>query len=694
MANHKMTLAFEIGTEEIPAFDLKNATIQLNSLLPSSLESARIPFDSIEVFSTPRRMIMIVKGLAQHTEALTEEHKGPSIAIAYDDKGEPTKAASGFARSRGVSTDELERRTLGDTEYVYAIKNVPAVEVRELLPSILENLIESIDWPKSCRWASRSETFSRPVRWLLALLDDKVIPVRFAGLEASNMTRGHRFLSPGPHRIDTAEALIPCLENAYVVPNQDRRESLIRQGVSAIEKESGAHAHLPEKTLTEVINLTEYPTALMGTFDESFLEVPEEIIVDAMLVHQRYFPLYKDDKLSNRFIAVSNGDPQHSQIIINGNERVIRPRLADAKFFYEEDLKHPLEYYVSHLDEVIFQETLGTMKAKTDRIVALTKHLSQDAVLSDKDNEDALRAAYLSKADLVTNAVKEFTSVQGIMGSYYAKASGENDVVASAIADQYRPKFAGDEPPSSDVGKVVAIADKLDTICGLFAIGQAPTGSSDPFALRRGAIGIVNMLVEGFPISLVSAVKASLATYESLDFNVESNLDEILDFFVTRTNVMLRDKNTSVDLIDAVLAVGSKEPAEIVERVKALENMRDERQETMDNLATAYARANNLRDSSLGISVDESLMGEAESELFMTIQKVEADVAAYLMSNEYPEALLALATLRTPIDHFFEEVLIMDEDKALKENRLRLLNYFIGAFAQVADFGKMAKSGK
>lgn len=695
MAGNTRTLAFEIGTEEIPAFDLSNATKQLEKLVPETLDALRIPHGAVRIYSTPRRLISIVESVAEETEALVEEHKGPSIKIAFDAEGNPTKAAEGFARGKGVTVEELERREIDGVEYVYATKSIAARAVADLLPEALGGLIEGISWPKSCRWGTQTVLFSRPVRWLVALFGSEIVPVTYANLVAGNATRGHRFLAPGPHKVLAADDLIDVVVNACVVPSESLREEAIRKGVAAAEQETGYRAELPAKTLTEVINLTEYPTVLVGSFDEEFLRVPEEIIVDAMLMHQRYFPLYDEaGSLTNRFIVVSNGNPDCASTIIDGNERVVRARLADAKFFYEEDLKEPLESYVDRLDEVVFQETLGTMKAKTDRVVALADELASDARLAAQDAADAHRAAYLSKADLVSNAVVEFTSVQGIMGSYYAEASGETAQVARAIADHYRPRFAGDELPESEVGRIVATADKLDTICGLFAVGQGPTGSSDPFALRRAAIGIVNMLAAGLPVSLDRAIEASLDTYSAVDFDRDAVSTEVSEFFVTRTKVMMRDRGLPADVIDAVLATGVTEPAEIIARIEALQSAREDMTDIMDDLATAYARANNLRDAALGNEVEQALMGEAERALAEALAAVRSKVDDALAANEYAVALRELAALRGPIDRFFEDVLIMDDDVALKNNRLRLLNRFVSVFARVADFGKMAKSGR
>lgn len=691
----KHTLAFEIGVEEIPAFDLDSANKQLEKMVPAAFADARIPYDSIEIHSSPRRLIVMAYGVADATEALVEEYKGPAAKIAFDADGNPTKAAIGFARGKGLSPESLERREVNGTEYVFATKNIPATPVADLLPDVLAGFITAIKWPRSCRWAAYREYFVRPVRWIVAMLDDVVLPVSFAGAESSNFTMGHRVLAPGKHTVDTAANLLDVIRAAYVIPTQAERERIIREGVAAIEAETGFTADLPAKTLLEVVNLSEYPQPLVSTFDEEFLQVPEEIIVDAMLMHQRYFPLYDAaGKLTNKFIIVSNGNPECAATIIDGNERVVRARLDDAKFFYEEDLKHPLESYIEKLDKVVFQESLGTVRQKAERLEKLACALSTDAQLDAADAADAKRAARLCKADLVTNAVIEFTSVQGVMGSYYAAASGETPQVAQAIGQHYQPRFAGDALPDTTVGKLVALADKLDTICGLFAVGQGPTGSSDPFALRRSAIGIVNMLETGLPISLAAAIDESLASFaaQGVAFDAAAVRAEVVDFFVTRTKVMLRDDGVNADTIDAVLAAGVEEPAVISQRAHALEDARANDAETFDNLATAYARANNLRKPELGEDVDDALLTEPERALAGAVATAEQAVASALASDDFAAALSQLAALRAPIDGFFADVMVMDEDAALRDNRLRLLNRFVAVFANVADFGKMAKS--
>lgn len=688
----KRTLAFEIGTEEIPAFDLAGAVKQLSTMVPSLLDDAAIPHGAVKIFSSPRRLIVIAEEIPEATEEKNEVFKGPSAKIAFDAEGNPTKAAQGFARGKGVDPSSL----VVEDGYVYARTHTPSVNVASLLSSVLNKIIHGLSWPRSQRWGVQSEYFTRPVRWIVALFGNEVIDFTFAGLVAGRTTYGHRFLAPGPFEVADADSLVDVVRSASVIPSEAEREQVIRGGVAKAEAETGFTAVLHPKTLVEVINLAEYPTVLVGTFDEEFLKVPEEIIVDAMLVHQRYFPLYdKDGKLTNRFIVVSNGDPACAETIVDGNERVVRARLYDAKFFYDEDLKQPLESYVDHLGEVVFQEKLGTMLDKTNRIQRLADHLAEDAGLAGQDLSDVERAARLCKADLVTSAVVEFTSVQGVMGSYYAAASGETAQVAQAIEQHYRPRFAGDEAPDTVVGKIVAIADKLDTVCGLFAVGQGPTGSSDPFALRRSAIGIVAMLSgkDAVEVSLVAAIDAALASYarQGIEFDTDAVRRDVIEFFITRTKVMMRDAGNNIDAIDAVLSAGIQEPVELINRVSALEAARSEQPEVFEDLATAYARANNLCDSKLGTEVNEGLLSEVEQALVSAVGQAESNVASALENNNYAAALSELAALRKPIDLFFENTMVMDEDQTLRENRLRLLNSFVAVFANVADFALLSK---
>ena len=688
-------LVFEIGTEELPSAPLYAATEKLAGQAAAALDEARIAHGAVATCSTPRRIILSVDDVACASDALSVKAKGPAAKIAFDEDGNPTKAACGFARGKGIDTADLVREAdEKGVEYVYAIVEEPSRPTIELLPDILAGLVSGIAWPRSQRWGRGHVTFGRPIRWLVALLGDKVVPVEYAGLSAGRTTRGHRLMANRTFEAASAETFFDLFEEMKVVPSAEQRAARIREQIASVEARVGLSADTPKKTFDEVVNLVEYPTVLVGHFDERFLDVPPEIITDAMLEHQRYFPLYRaDGSLDNAFIVVSNGDPACSDTIREGNERVVRARLDDAAFFVAEDERVPLESYVDKLKNVVFQEKLGSVYDKTQRIVTLAGALSDALALEGAERDDALRAALLAKADLVTEAVVEFTSLQGVMGGHYARACGESDGVAQAITEHYRPRFSGDEVPASVPGKVVALADKLDTICGIFAIGDAPTGSSDPFALRRSALGIIQIMRAGVDVSLTALVETSLGSYaeQGLSFDRDEVFKAVVDFFIARTRVMARDAGSNVDAIDAVLAAGVDEPLELLRRVQALEHARAEQPELFGDLAIAYARANNLRDAQAGEDFDEGMLTEVEHALSCAIVQAEGHVARALEADDYAAALAELASLRKPIDLFFERIMVMDEDPAVRANRMKLLNRFVAVFTDVADFGKLAK---
>ncbi|MDR0459301.1 MAG: glycine--tRNA ligase subunit beta, partial [Coriobacteriales bacterium] len=693
------TLIFEIGTEEIPSAPLYSATAQLKTLAEAALREARLEFGTITTFSTPRRIVLEVKRLAAESLALLQRFRGPAVKIAYDADGQPTAAAEGFARSKSIDVRDLTRAMEGQTEYVFATVEQLARRSETLLPEVLGGLIESIDWPKSQRWGSGSERFARPVRWLLALWGDRMIPVQYGQLTAGRVTYGHRLLAPEAVIVQRADEYASALTKAWVVSSAEMRAAHIRAQVQHFEEESGLKAYLPKATFDEVVNLVEFPTTLVASFDQQYLEVPSEILIDTLLSHQRYFPVYDSERrLTNRFLVVSNGSPSFNSDITAGHQRVVRPRLADATFFYQEDLKIPLAKRVKQLDQVVFHEKLGSLRAKTRRLVKLAEEIAKEAQSSDQTiaNDQvkrALRAALLAKADLVTHAVIEYTALQGIMGDYYAQAAGEANEVAEAIREHYHPRFAADQLPELFEGRVVALADKADTISGLFAIGQPPTGSSDPFALRRNAIGIINILLDGFPISLASLIDGALETLEAADiaFDSEQTAAAIREFFAARLEVIARERGYDPDIIAAVMATGNIEPVDVLARSAALLAARTENPELFDDLATAYTRANNLRDPALGNTIDPKLLQQADQALLSAIEKVSEGISDALESDRYDRALQYLASLRGPIDRFFDDALIMDPDEQTRANRLRLLNRFVAAFSEVADIGKLAK---
>ena len=687
----------EIGCEEMPSAPLMKAQEQLGKLVSKGLDDAGLAHGELRTLSTPRRLAVVVSDCATATDEVHEVVRGPKAQIAFDADGNPTKAAEGFARKNGTTADALVRRTDTDgNEYVFAERSVASVPALELLSALCEQTIGSIQWPnyRSQRWGSEHQTFVRPIRWICALLGQEVIPVSYADVTSGSTTRGHRVLAPGEHVVPEPASYEQVLEDAFVL-GEARRAEVIRAGISQLEAErGGAHVDTPKGVFDEVVNLCEWPSVVVGTFDEEFLAVPHEIIVEAMLKHQRYFPIYAPDgSLTREFVIVSNADPKVNDTVRAGNERVVRPRLDDAKFFYDEDLKVGLDAFRERLSNVVFQKRLGTVLQKSERMEAIASEVacqaSPDAVVA----QDAARAAHLAKADLVSQAVVEFTSQQGVMGGYYAKAQGEDDVVAQAIAQHYRPRFAGDVLPDTTAGKAVAIADKLDTICGMFAIGEPPTGSADPFAVRRSAIGVIAMLRALPTVSLPSLVRKALAllSEQGIDFDEADVADKVSAFFAGRLAAIARDEGISPDTIDAVSAVGVIDPAEFLSRARALEAARAEDPETFDDLATAYARASHLADASLGDEVDTALLGEAERSLLDSCVTGEERVAASLATGDFDGALRSLAGLRGPIDRFFEDVLVMDEDTVIRSNRLRLLNRFAGVFAGVANIGALAR---
>ena len=696
----KRDFLLEIGCEEMPSAPLMKAQEQLGKLVDKGLREAGLAHGAVRTLSTPRRLAVLVDGCATATDEIHEVVRGPKTQIAFDADGNPTRAAQGFARKNGTTPDDLVRRVEADgNAYVFAERSVASVPALELLSTLCERTIGAIQWPnyRSQRWGSEHATFVRPIRWICALLGGEVVPVRYADVVSGNTTSGHRVLAPGAHVVADPASYEEVLEHAFVL-GEHRRAQVIRDGIRDIEESrGGAHVDTPKGVFNEVVNLCEWPTLVVGEFDEEFLAVPHEIICEAMLMHQRYFPIYDSEgSLTREFVIVSNADPAVSDTVRAGNERVVRPRLDDAKFFYDEDLKVGLSAFRERLGNVVFQKRLGTVLQKTERMEAIARSVAEQATGGDDAMaREAERAAHLAKADLVSQAVVEFTSQQGVMGGYYAAAQGESVLVTQAIAQHYRPRFAGDELPDSVVGKAVAVADKLDTICGMFAIGEPPTGSSDPFAVRRSAIGVIAMLRTMPKVSLCSLVDLALESYvaQGLSFDSSDVRQQVLSYFVGRLCAIARDEGADPDTIKAVSDTGICDPAAFLGRVAALGRARRTEREVFDDLATAYARASHLADASLGIDVDETILGDAERSLLEAVDAGSGEVQEAILNGDLDEALASLARLREPIDRFFEDVLVMDEDIAVRENRLKLLNRFERAFAGVANIGALARKG-
>ena len=688
---------FEIGTEEMPSAPLNNAVKQLKTMIAKGLDEAGLAHGEVRVISSPRRLAALVQDVATATEEVHEVKRGPAAAIAFDADGNPTKAAQGFARKFGVAAEDLARREDTDgREYVFAEKNIPSRPATPLLTELCEKTISGLQWPnyRSQRWGHEHATFVRPVRWICCLLGEDVVPVTFADVTSGNTTRGHRVLGPGDHVVANPAAYEQVLEENGVLSAERRRQRIL-DGIAEVEAaRPGCHVDTPKKVFEEVINLCEWPTVLVGTFDEEFLKVPHEIICESMLTNQRYFPIYDaDGNLTREFVVVSNSKPENAERVIDGNERVVRARLDDAKFFYEEDLKVSLDEFRERLAKVAFQEKLGSVLAKSERIEQLSLAIARACGYGAQMAADAARAAHLCKADLVSNAVVEFTSQQGVMGGYYAEAAGETEEVAHAIRDHYRPRFAGDDLPEGTAGCIVACADKLDTIAGIFSIGEPPTGSSDPYALRRAAIGIINILRDRLHIDPTPLIDDALSLYaeQGIEFDASEVAQQIRDFFHGRLVSMARDEKIPADTVAAVSAVNIIAPTVFFARCEALDEARKNDAETFDNLATAYARAAHIAQPALGHDCDRSLMGEAEVALLDASETAQKAVDEALAKEDYPAAFAALAALRAPIDRFFDEVMVMDKDEALRDNRLKLLNEFLGAFARVANIGELAR---
>ncbi len=685
-------LVFEIGAEEIPSAPLYAAVTQLKERAEKALNDAHFTYGSIAVYGAPRRLTLIVQDLSDRQADVTLRHKGPAVKAAFDADGNPTKAAEGFARGKGVTIADLTTEETGGGAYIFAIVEQKGRAALEVLPAMLGDLASGLDWPKGMRWGSGTERFIRPVRWIVALLGNELVEVEFAGVKAGRTSMGHRFLG-GPVEIPTAGAYLESLTSVMVLADSDVRSAAIRNAVEAAGTTHGARAVIPEKTFAEVVNLVEWPTVGVGHFDEAFLAVPREVLEEAMESHQRYFPVENaDGTLAPHFIVVHNGDPTRTEAIVAGHERVIRARLSDAAFFYNEDLKHPLEAYVDRLSRIVFQEKLGSLGNKVERIEALTRALAVQADAGSDVEAYAVRAAHLCKADLVTHAVVEFTSLQGLMGRYYALASGESEGVADAILDHYRPRFAGDGAPGTLAGMLVSAADKLDTIAGIFAIGQAPTGSADPFALRRFGIGILSMMLDsGLAITLDESISAALAGYRDVlpTMDIDAVGRDIKTFILGRLEGMMRDRGHAYDTVTAVLAVAGDDPADALARAEALTAVRAEA-DAIEDLSVAFTRARNLAKPELGQDADVTIMGAEDSSLAVALNRAEGAAADSLARRDYAGTLRVLAELRPPIDAFFDGVLVMDLDENIRTMRLQLLNRFVSVFSEFADLSALA----
>lgn len=691
MAGNGKDFLLEIGVEEMPARFLDPALAELKELALEAFKESRLSYGLVKTYGTPRRLALFVEGLADSQKPLEIEVKGPAVKVAFKD-GVPTRAAEGFAASQGVKVADLVKKAVGHVDYVFALKREAGRPAPEVLSEIAPRLISGLHFPKPMRWGDLEVRFARPIRWIVSLFGKDIVEFEFAGLKAGRVTYGHRFLSKAPINLASPSEYLDKMMNNYVMVDTTlRREEIWRQ-VQELAADAGGLVEKDDDLLSEVNNLVEYPTALIGGFSEDYLKLPKEVLVTPMREHQRYFPVVgADGRLLAKFIAVKNGAADHLDIIREGNEKVLRARLADANFFYQEDLKTPLAEKVSALKKIVFQESLGTVYDKTVRVGELAAYLAGVMGAGEEEKKIALRAAYLVKADLVTNIVYEFPELQGIMGREYAERSGEGTAVADAILEHYLPRFAGDRLPETLPGKILSIADKIDTIVGCFGIGIQPTGSQDPYALRRQALGICHIVLEGqITLSLEKLIEAAYRGYEGkvLQDSLEKVKEEVAEFFKLRIRGILADRGFSYDTVEAVLASGYDDFRDVLLRADALAGFRQD--PDFNNLLTAFIRANNLSRNTSLHRVDPALLEDpAEKELYRFLSEIQLEAESYLQKQGYHKLLAAIATLREPLDKFFNSVMVMVDDKEIRENRLALLANLARLVKQTADLSKI-----
>ena len=675
----------EIGTEELPPKALKTLATSFADNVEVELNQAGLSFDKIEWFASPRRLAVKVLNLATQQPSKEIEKRGPAVSAAFDAEGNPTKAAEGWARGCGITVEQAERIATDKGEWLVHRAKIEGQPTKNLLNDIVANALAKLPIPKPMRWADKTVQFIRPVHTVTMLLGDELIEGEILGVESARTIRGHRFLGEKEFEIQHADQYPQLLrEKGSVVADFNERKAEILAKSQAKATALGGVADIEESLLEEVTSLVEYPNVLAAKFEERFLAVPAEALVYTMKGDQKYFPIYdKDGKLLPHFIFVSNINPEDPTAIIEGNEKVVRPRLTDAEFFFKTDLKQKLVDRLPRLETVLFQQQLGTLKDKTDRIEQLAGEIAKQI---GADEAKAKRAGLLSKCDLMTNMVFEFTDTQGVMGMHYARHDGEDEEVAVALNEQYMPRFAGDELPKSLVASAVALADKFDTLTGIFGIGQAPKGSADPFALRRAALGALRIIVEkNLPLDLEDLVKKSAALFGDKLTN-QNVVADVVDFMLGRFRAWYQDEGIAVDVIQAVLARRPTRPADFDARVRAVSHFR-----TLDSaeaLAAANKRVSNIlakADAAIGEINLTACVEPAEKALAEAVLALRTEVQPLIAQGDYTTVLDKLANLRAPVDSFFDNVMVNAEDPALRQNRLAILNTLQGLFLQVAD---------
>lgn len=683
-------LLIELGTEELPPKALTKLSKAFGQGVEDGLKEANIAFEKLEVFSAPRRLAIIVKALADAQPDQDIEKRGPAVQAAFDEDGNPSKAAQGFARGCGVEVAELDRMETDKGAWLVFRNMQKGKPTAALLGDIINQSLKRLPIPKRMRWGASEVEFVRPVHWLVVLHGEQVLDVNVLGQQASNKTFGHRFHHPDAIELKNAGEYVSALkETGYVIVDPAERQAMIKQQAIAAADKLGGFALIDDDLLTEVTSLVEWPVAVSGDFDSQFLEVPAEALISSMQDHQKYFPVITNkEKLLPHFITISNIDSKDMSQVKAGNERVISPRLSDAVFFWTQDRKKKLEDHIASLETVVFQKKLGTLAEKSKRVAIIAKAIAEKL---GADVANAERAALLSKCDLMTEMVYEFTDLQGIMGRYYAKLDGEHDDVAAALDEQYMPRFAGDELPLSVTGQIVSISDKLDTILGIFAIGQKPTGEKDPFALRRATLGVLRIMIEkNLDLDLKDLLTiAAKALSEKVE--ADAAVDDVIKFMLERLRAFFASREISTDIYDAVLSCRPTRPVDFSRRVEAVDAFKALPE--AESLAAANKRINNILKKIKGdisTTIDCDLLQEnAEKTLHEKVASLSNEVNTLFAAGDYQSALTKLAALKEPVDQFFDDVMVMADDEALKNNRIALLKIISDLFLQAADLSKL-----
>lgn len=689
-------VVLEIGTEEIPAQYMENALKDLNRLAKKYLEESSINYKEIKVYGTPRRLILFIFHIKDKQEDIFQKIKGPAYSIAYNKDSQPQKPALKFAQSQGVNVMDLIVEDTKKGKYIFASKSIIGQPTIELLSQIFPKIIKGMQFPKSMSWGEKSLRFIRPIRWILALYGKKIIKFNLNGLDSENITYGHRLLAPQKIKISSTQEYFKKLEKSYVIIDPQIRENIVKTDLKQIIKEINGKKIINEKQLKEIVYLVEYPNAILGRYDKKYLELPKDVLTVVMEKHQKYFPVFKNkDELLPLFIVIINNSKKYASKIREGNENVLRARLEDAKFFYHEDQKIPLEKRVDKLKNVIFQENLGSLFDKTKRLELLCDYISDSLQVEQKVKKDLLRSAHLCKADLVTEMVKEFPELQGIMGKEYAILSGERKEVAEAIFEHYLPRFSGGRLPLTKSGMILGIADKVDSIIGCFVMGLTPTGSQDPYGLRRQSRGkIAIILKNNLQISLKDITWKSLSLYKesvSVELKIDENeiVSQILYFLKQRVKNIFLEDGIRYDVIDAVLAVDSDgDVVDIKHRIKAIEELYN--QPIFGKILNSSSRVLNLSKNSEETEIDRSLLKEkAELRLYHNYENNYPRIKEFISNKEYKKVFNLLGDLCEPVGEFFDQVLVMDKDEEIRKNRISLIKKIGILFNQVADLSKI-----